>query len=165
MKTKMDYMQEAFTKEELKNIDVAIPLAFQKRLEEMNIPRFFYVWDYNNDKIGGEPVHLLEKIDEKNKSSELPEVKASEINQYLDNDGIIRWRSESGEAIPWEYLSDIFSAGAHQVRIMEAKGWTEGFIHCNYKGQVYIGRFMKLAPQDSEDFASQKELKTKQHNC
>ena len=55
-------MKLVFTEEELKKIDMAVPLAWTEKMRDLSVENlFYYVWDYNKD-ILGEPLNLAEKF-------------------------------------------------------------------------------------------------------
>jgi hypothetical protein len=63
--TKKELVEFVLTSEEMANIDFAIPLEFGKKCDELGIEKYWFVWNYNNNSIGGEPLNLLEQFAKK----------------------------------------------------------------------------------------------------
>jgi len=55
-------MKLLFTEDELKNIDSAIPLEWSNKMRELGVNPWWYVWSYNENRIGGAPVDMAAKF-------------------------------------------------------------------------------------------------------
>jgi hypothetical protein len=63
--TKQEIAELVFTKDQLRNIDFAIPMEWADKMRDMGVQPFWYVWSYNEHRISGAPVNLAEKFMEK----------------------------------------------------------------------------------------------------
>lgn len=59
---KGDLMKLVLTKDELRNVDSAIPLDWANAMRDRGIQPFYYVWNYNENRIHGEPLNLCERF-------------------------------------------------------------------------------------------------------
>jgi len=69
--SKQDLLNMALPKEDHSKIDFTIPQQWADKCRDMRVDPQYYVWSYLDDRVGGQPFHLLEEIAKTHNSTSL----------------------------------------------------------------------------------------------
>jgi hypothetical protein len=102
---KGELMKLLFTEKERNNIDTAIPHEWSVKVRELGINPWNFVWSYNENRIGGEVVHLGDEYLKKMQNDgHLPHETLEYLLKKIDK---LRVQKEKGEDIG-KSLDDLF---------------------------------------------------------